>query len=112
MIGLVLAIVNFELDVNNDLIKSQNKDGQNAMESDRFNEVYVEPIRYTIFGTTIAAILMCIIRHLVKSEWIKKYIPEKMTGQKDGPQLYHIYDCQINDGMFATTDDQRLSQTQ
>mgnify|MGYP006120280949 CR=1 FL=1 len=82
------------------------------MESDRFNAVYVEPIRYAIFGTTMAAILMCIKRHLVKSEWIKKYIPEKMTGQKDGPQLYQIYDCQINDGMFATTDDQRLSQTQ
>ena len=80
-----MAIANFELDVNLNLIVAQEKDNQIAMESERFKKPYVPYIRYTILGTTIAALLMCIKRHMAKNEWINKYIPEKMTGDKEGP---------------------------
>lgn len=82
MIGLILAIANFEVDAHAHLIKAvEQPEEEDAMKGARFNKPYVKPIRYTILCTTIAAVLMCIKRHLVKREWIKKYIPEKLTGQ-------------------------------
>ena len=77
-IGLVCAIVNYEIDILNrnltiydvDVIAANNI---KALETDRFRDGHTQLFRYCILFTTILAFFCLIVRHLYKIQWINKY---------------------------------------
>lgn len=93
ILGLLLAIVNFELDVNcigqaeecYDLVDPD----AGAMESHRFNGSYNYIIRWVIFGTSLSALGTLMVRQHYKSKWFSSFKDSKPSN--DFQSIYQYY---------------------
>ena len=82
LIGLVLGIVNYELDLRNkeidgfnnrELIKEIEDGKKSAMNMPRFTDKYTVDMRWSIFATSMLSLLCLINRHILKINWINLY---------------------------------------
>jgi hypothetical protein len=74
--GLIIAVINYELDVLNNYTIGAVTDEDNignAMDSKRFKAWYTTPNRWAIFGTSVAAIICLFMRNQMKMKWQKNF---------------------------------------
>jgi hypothetical protein len=83
MIGLALAVANYEIDIVNFQTKLDPDRIPNAMDDPRNAKDSTNLVRLIILITTILAIVCLIIRHYYKIEWLNKYFQDD--------QETHIY---------------------
>ena len=82
LIGIVLAIINYELDLRNDeidkfdienLVRKIDSGKITAMDMPRFTDSYTKKMRWIIFATSMLSLLCLIHRHILKINWINLY---------------------------------------
>ena len=73
MIGLGIAVANWEVDANLNYDPLQPHKYKNAMDDPRNKKVSTNIIRIIILVTTILALVTLIMRHYYKNLWINKY---------------------------------------
>jgi hypothetical protein len=77
IIGLLLAIINYELDIRNKELKFDPKEimdkGITAMEMQKFKDPYTRAIRWAILATSMISLICLINRHQYKIRWINLY---------------------------------------
>ena len=83
MIGLALAVANYEIEINDYKTALDPEKYKDAMEDPRNSKDTTNLVRLIILITTILAIVCLIVRHYYKIEWLNKYFQED--------QETHIY---------------------
>ena len=77
IIGLILAIINYELDVQGDEFDFDPKkiidEGKSAMDMKKFTDGWTRSIRWAILITSMISLFCLINRHQYKIHWINLY---------------------------------------
>ena len=73
MMGLILAIVNYEIEVNMKFNALDPKAVPNAIDTDRNQKAPTNLLRLIILFTTVLACFCLVMRHRYKTEWLNEY---------------------------------------
>lgn len=105
--GLILAIVNYEVDISNKKMRIYDvdivKEVANAMETDRFRDGHTIPTRYLMAVATILSVISLVARHKQKVKWINEYFNLALKREKHhAARSLHYY---YNQAIMGDSDD-------
>ena len=80
--GLLITMLSYEISVYRFRVAWHGRDGNDAMESNRFNAWYNHVIRYLTMATSIAGMIFFIKRKTQKTKWINSYLSHEYMFKK------------------------------
>lgn len=84
MIGLALAVANYEIDMSNSYDLLDPKLTPNAMDDPRNQKTATNMVRLIIMITTLLAVFCLVMRHRYKVQWLNEYFQ-----QDSETHIYH-----------------------
>ena len=89
ILGLIIAIINYELDIyNKEQLDIEDpeaiiKEGKSAMSMLKFTDPYTKGMRWTILASSMISLFCLIKRHQYKILWINLYFNVSLKRDRD-----------------------------